>query len=1534
MQITIIKNNKLNLFQLPEHVSGSHWITDFENGRKINLINVEASEMGWKIISNPDAYIMDEKDVMVPYAILKEYNFYVLKNNYKNEKYYIYCSPVYDNSYKELGIREDNKIVVGNDSSAAIYYTLGNIPKQAFCIEKRERYYYVTLMDSNALVYVNHQKVLQMKRIEYGDIIFMFGLKIIMMRRDGYDYLLVNNPNNLLVFNASFVNVMPNKVEYVEDHSEISDDSTFLEDHYFYRTPHFYEDIGKFILKIDAPPSKKEEDKTPAILTIGPMVTMSMMSVVMLLSNFKSIGSGERTIDDSMTSIIMCVVMLASSLLWPILTRLYQKFMNKMEERKRQKLYKKYIDKKEKEIEQALAKQRSSLLENNFSVLQCQDIIRAHNVKLWQRRILDDDFLNLPVGIGNVPMQIEIQYPEEHFSLTEDNLLDLVHEIGKRERIIRDIPITYSVYENKITGIVGNSVITKDFIDRYVLQMMTNYSYDELKIVTFTSSDNEGSWDYIKTLPHSWSNDHTLRYFGSSNDDYREIIYHLENVYNERKRHEKDTDRSIPHYVIITDAIKSIDSYDFIKNLLSDEKNYGFSILIMVDRVSACPNECKNFISVNQTECAIFNSVLNSSNQPFQIDYAPLDELYNCARELANILVEIRMENESSLPDTYHFLEMYQVGKVEQLNAIERWKKSNPMLSLQVPLGIGKSGEIISLDLHEKYHGPHGLVAGTTGSGKSEFIISYVLSLAINYSPYEVQVILIDYKGGSLAGSFQNDKYVLPHLAGTITNLDGNELNRSLASIESEIKRRQQEFNEARVLANESTIDIYKYQKLWREGRIPSKEPISHLFIISDEFAELKEQQPEFMDKLISTARVGRSLGIHLILATQKPGGVVDPQIWSNTRFRVCLKVQDTGDSQEVLKKPDAAYLKKTGRFYLQVGYDEVYTLGQAAWAGGQYYPNPTFKKDIDTSVNVINNIGFVTMTKDIDQVKSVKAEGEELSAVVKYLSDIARNENIQIRKLWLPKIPDKIYVDSLKEKYHFVKKDFMLDPIIGEYDDPNTQNQYALSLPLSKYGNALIYGIAGSGKEDFLTTLLYSLVTSYSSSEVHCYIMDFGAETLRCFKNFSHVGDVVYLNDYDKILNLFKMLEGEIEQRKSLFANYGGSYESYISSSDMKCSSFVVIINNYEAFLENYEDINDRMAQLSRDAFKYGIHFVITASNDNSVRIKVKQNFTLVYALQQNNDSDYSNILGNCRGKIPAKIKGRGLFKKDHIYEFQTAIVQAENQLAFIQELASNYKDENAVAARRIPVLPEEVNFDYIRNELALGSSFVVGVSKEKLQIEKYNFAKNIGHLISSYEIELMDTFLQSLVKQMQYTKYYDPYFINTTDHKIEFSTLQGKVYQNNFNELIQSIFKYVEDVYQLYEREKFDENVLKRQKKIVCFIYGLSDFFHKLDEELKKKMNDIFKKDSQMNLVSFVFVDNPDIIKTFAYEEWFKTSCDTSKGIWIGSGVSDESLFKISKISREDREDISFDYGYLIYNSKLTRIKLLSSFEPEERN
>ena len=372
-----------------------------------------------------------------------------------------------------------------------------------------------------------------------------------------------------------------------------------------------------------------------------------------------------------------------------------------------------------------------------------------------------------------------------------------------------------------------------------------------------------------------------------------------------------------------------------------------------------------------------------------------------------------------------------------------------------------------------------------------------------------------------------------------------------------------------------------------------------HLLIICDEFAELKQQQEDFMDELISVSRIGRSLGVHLILATQKPAGIVNGQIRSNSKFAICLKVQETADSQDVIKKADAAFLKNTGQFYFQVGNDEYFVLGQSAWAGSEYIPSEKIQKKIDTSVEFISNVG--EPIKRIDDVPKqvVNSQGEQLTNLVKYISDLANN-NLEEKSnnLWLSDVPQDIYIKDLREKYYFEQQENTIEAVIGEYDDPANQKQGLVKVNLQDNENINIYGNAESGKETLLSTLIYDLMTNYTSEQVQFYILDFGSEALKIFKNAPHVGDVILGREDEKINRFFKILQKEIKTRRGILSNYSGDYELYISKGN-KMPRLVIILNNYEVFQENFGINHDELfTTLTRDSF-YG--------NGNEIQVESK---------------------------------------------------------------------------------------------------------------------------------------------------------------------------------------------------------------------------------------------------------------------------------------------------------------------------------------
>jgi len=831
---------------------------------------------------------------------------------------------------------------------------------------------------------------------------------------------------------------------------------------------------------------------------------------------------------------------------------------------------------------------------------------------------------------------------------------------------------------------------------------------------------------------------------------------------------------------------------------------------------------------------------------------------------------------------------------------------------LKHKFGIDGYGMPIVLDIHEKAHGPHGLIAGSTGSGKSEFIITYILSLAINYHPDDVSFILIDYKGGALSGAFKKRNIKLPHLVGTITNIDTAELQRSLASIQSELRRRQIVFNEVRNMTDEGTIDIYKYQKLYHEGRV--KEPIPHLLIICDEFAELKQQQEEFMNELISVARIGRSLGVHLILATQKPAGIVDEQIRGNSKFGICLKVQDAQDSLDVIKRPDAARLKGVGQFYMQVGNDDYFVLGQSAWSGAPYIPTNLTEKKVDTAVDFISNTGSIIKRIDDAKQKKIKDKGEQLTNIVTYLHKLANENNIQSKQLWLDNIPENIYIKDIIKKYNVKKEGKTIAPIIGEYDDPGNQRQGPVKLDIMKSGNTIIYGNAQSGKENLLSTIVYSTISSYSSEEVSLYLLDFGTETLGIYKQAPHVGDVVFINDTEKIERFLKMIEQEIEDRKKIISEYNGDFYYYLQNNSM--NKIVVLINNYEIFSENYENYDDLFSTITREGIKYGIVFIITASSYNDVRYRLAQNFKNKIALQLNNEDDYYNIFDNVGKKRPSHIFGRGLVKIDNqLYEFQTAkICEAEKWNVFIREEIEKIRDKNDFIARRIPVMPNRITKKDVESAYHDIQTVPLGIQKEDLSIYTYDFKKNFVSILTSRNIEYAISYINHVVEEIGQLK------------EIQIHILDAeKVIKTKKDDLQKSYNSFI------LELEENYNNATANKKMIICVIIGVDKFINEL-ENGEADLLEIFNKAKEAENYSFIITDNATRIKNHEYDGWYKEYVRNENGIWIGNGIDEQYVININASRTRLINYCGNDYGYVVSDGEPQIIKLLGMQEKGE--
>ncbi len=1520
MIVRLIKKKRIYNFSLPTKIEGNYWITDNDYlGNTRNLINVEESNGKWKIKSDFETKIMSGQQE-VDSAILVDYNVYFLKVSTNNEFVILYCSPSVDKEVISLKTSSQKEILIGNDNRAQIYYNFPLVSRQQARLICNNGKWIIQDLNSKYGTYVNNN-VVTAKQLEFGDVIFIMGLKIIVMKES----IIVNNVgSNLKIDNTAFDTmgtVIQKQTEF--DNPDEEGIEFFKEDDYFYRAPRFKTGIEEVVIGIDPPPGREEEDKTPLIYTIGPMLTMAMMSMSMMYNTLSGIIDGSADLVASLPSLLMSGAMLSTMLLWPNLQRRYQKKQSKKKEKERLEKYVKYLDSKKEQIQSEIKKQRQILIDNSLPLDEVKNIIYQRKRNLWEREIEQIDFLELRVGVGTTEFRGQINIPEEHFAIEADELLTEVYKVGASSRILENVPISLNFIYKNIVAIIGNSVNKKMFLDGLVLQMLTFHSYEDLKIVILTNESNAENWEYLKVAPHNWNNSKSVRYFATNLDEAKEVSLELEKEMQARKFIDNngkmelsgaDYHKYKPYYMILTDDYKLVRDLEIVKDVLEMPVNYGFSFIVISPRLINIPNECKTFISIGDKKSGIFESELVSNKQKeFDADFDPTLNIYECCKILANVPIDIAKESRS-LPSSVSFLEMYNVGMIEQLNLLNRWKSNDPTKSLQAPVGLDKSRELFKLDLHEKAHGPHGLIAGMTGSGKSEFIITYILSMALNYHPYEVSFILIDYKGGGLTGAFENREtgVKLPHLAGTITNLDTVEMNRSLASIQSELRKRQRMFNEARDKLDESTIDIYKYQSLYRRGLVDK--PISHLFIISDEFAELKDQRPEFMEQLISTARIGRSLGVHLILATQKPSGVVNDQIWSNSKFRVCLRVQDKSDSMDMIKCPDAAELKTTGRFYLQVGYNELFAMGQAAWAGAQYYPTEKRKKKVDQSIKIVDNVGSTIKALDTKQNEViVQSKGEEITNIIKYIVETAKKENVSIEQLWLDRIPDVIYIDKLKEKYKYVTQKNVINPIIGEYDDPDNQAQNVLTLPISSEGNTIIYGAAGTGKELMLSSIIYSCISTHDSKEINFYILDFGAETLTMFKQAPHVGEVILSADSEKITNLFKMITGIIEERKKIFVDYNGSYDFYINHGGKQIPLIVIVINNVEAFVETYSDYEELIGQMTRDCLKYGVVFIFSTNGPNTVRYRLRQNFKQNVVLQFNDPMDYSAVLPGVRKKEPSKVYGRGLIVLDAPYEFQTAYAYAEEKMTdYMKVISSKLNEICDYKAAKIPILPESVNQEFVKSYLGSLATVPVGVTKESLEIATVNFNDKFMYNITGEDISTEPAFFKGFINNILKTQ-------NTECIIFDANSLLTDISGDG-------IFYSKDACYESIDKLNEEYNADNPEKTIFCFMFNINSFLGKLSAIEKGKFTTLIDSCKKKGNIKFMIVETIDVIKSINFEPWYKSNIDLAEGIWLGNGIGNQFTLKITTNARVLRAEINQGFGYIIKKGKAELIKLAS--------
>lgn len=547
---------------------------------------------------------------------------------------------------------------------------------------------------------------------------------------------------------------------------------------------------------------------------------------------------------------------------------------------------------------------------NDLLLIACRsagtDGIERPGLRLWERRPSDGDFLSLRIGRADLPTSITIKTPQAN-EFEASALMRRAFSLVETFSIVRDVPLTLSLLERGALGIAGPSGTTLGLVRAMLWQIATHHAPHEVRIAAFWDSRYDNSWNWLRWLPHT----HTL----DGDDSYRLLAHYNTNpadlqqalgmlAQELQQRIEQGNGHGRPHIVVVIGDYQhhGIEQQQLVQ-LLRAGRTLGFSLLCLVEHVFQVPGECDGYIDLGSSPHLALTG-LNGGRYTFTPDFAERQHSVLLAQQHLAPIVQATSDGRRELPRSVRLLSLFEQDNGSPLDARTydpqiRWNTLPAEAWHPIPCGMAGPNEPLMIDLNEGVHGVHGIIAGTTGSGKSEFLLTFLLALAIRHSPDRVTFLLIDFKGGATFGALEK----LPHTLGVVTDLEGYMAERALIAINSELDRRKKK------LARANMPNISSYRRDHRQWeQVQDFGPMPNLMIIIDEFDELARDFPDFVLELVRVAKQGRSLGVHLLFATQQPSQIKEGLL-RNLSYWIALRVTAADDSKTMVRIPDASYL-------------------------------------------------------------------------------------------------------------------------------------------------------------------------------------------------------------------------------------------------------------------------------------------------------------------------------------------------------------------------------------------------------------------------------------------------------------------------------------------------------------------------------------------------------------------------------------------------------------------------------------------------
>lgn len=912
----------------------------------------------------------------------------------------------------------------------------------------------------------------------------------------------------------------------------------------------------------------------------------------------------------------------------------------------------------------------------------------------WTRRPEHESFLEVRLGLGAQPSRNTVKMPNSNSTTAElwRELLSVVDSFSVVDRV----PVVGRFRQSGGIGVAGPTAWADSLAYSLVAQVAGLHSPAEVVIAAAMGPDSQARWEFLKWLPHTSSEFTPVEadHLAVSSVANGKLIAALEDLIEVRSddRRSKDDLPPIPSVVVVVDDGAPFDRSRMVQ-VAERGPAQGVHVIWLAPSLERLPAACRSYLMVDPNSGVGSVGFVADGSEVTPLELEPLDLLTatRVARTLAPVIDGgAVLEDQSDLPRSVSFVTLAGLEVAESTeDVIARWQGSNslppvpgaPRLKrdnhLRAIVGQGASDRFY-LDLRSQ--GPHALVGGTTGAGKSEFLQSWVLGMAAGHSPTRVNFLFVDYKGGAAFA----DCIHLPHNVGLVTDLSPHLVKRALTSLTAELRRREH------ILNGKKAKDLLELERRNDPDCPPS------LVIVVDEFAALVTEVPEFVDGVVNIAQRGRSLGLHLILATQRPAGVIKDNLRANTNLRVALRMADEADSTDVVGSALAATFDPSlpGRGVAKTGPGRL-TSFQSAYAGGWTTNEPP-----RPSIDIVElPFGLGQSWEEPESAASAmptQTGPNDIKRVVATIDMAAVQLALPpVRKPWLPDLAPTYRLEDLPTP----RNDSQL--VFGVADVPEDQDQPVVSFNPDADGNMAVFGTGGSGKSAFLRSLAVAgAFAPARGGPVHVYAFDFGARGLQMLEPFPHVAAVVNGEDHERIVRVVKLLRATIDERAARYAKVqADSVVQYRERAGQPNEPRILLmVDNFGAFRQGYE-LGERSRWFEafqgvlNDGRPVGVHVVLSADRPAALPSSLASSVQRKLALRLANDMDYSMLGASADAFTSTTPAGRGFLDGR---EVQVAIIGGDPNIARqagdIQDLAASMRRANLVAAAPVERLPERL--------------------------------------------------------------------------------------------------------------------------------------------------------------------------------------------------------------------------------------------------